>query len=194
MQPQSDRSAPRAPALDLVAAGGWQVGLFVGIITVALGIILLAWPGETLTVVSILVGIQLLLFGLFRLIDAFSADTSSPGVVGVVGIVGMLAGVLVLRHPFETAALLATILGLVWIVGGAIDLMSAIADSGLTDRRLTAVSGVVSVVAGVVIVAWPAPTLAVVAVVGGLYLIIIGLIIGATALSVRSMEQAGTAA
>ena len=71
MQPQSDRSAPRAPALDLVAAGGWQVGLFVGIITVALGIILLAWPGETLTVVSILVGIQLLLFGLFRLLGFF---------------------------------------------------------------------------------------------------------------------------
>lgn len=188
MQP-SDHNQERAGALDLAMASGWAVAMFVGIITVALGIILLAWPGETLRVLSILLGLQLLVFGLFRLINAFSSTTSSPGVVGFIGIIGMLAGVLVIRRPFETAAILATILGLVWIVGGSIDLISSVADRSISDRRLIALSGLVTLAAGVLIVSWPGPTLAVVAVVGGLYLVIIGLIIAATALTVRSAEQ-----
>lgn len=192
MQP-SDQRHERAVALDLAMAGGWAVGMFVGIITVALGIILLAWPGETLRVLSILLGLQLLLFGTFRLINAFSSTTESPGVVGFIGIIAILAGVLVIRRPFETAAILATILGLVWIIGGSIDLMSAIADRSLSDRRLTGLSGLISLAAGILIVSWPGPTLAVIAVIGGLYLVIIGLVIAATALTVRSLEESPAA-
>ena len=192
MQPQEETTGPRAGALDVVLAGGWHTGLFVGIVTIALGIILLSWPGETLRVLSILVGLQLLLWGLFRLIGAFSATSAAPGVVGFVGIIAMLAGVLVIRRPFETAALLATILGLVWIISGAIDLIASVADRSDTSRGLTAISGLISLGAGIVIVSWPEPTLAVVAIVGGLYLVIIGLLIAATAISIRSMEQSTT--
>jgi len=192
VQPQEETTGPRAGALDVVLAGGWHTGLFVGIVTIALGIILLSWPGETLRVLSILVGLQLLLWGLFRLIGAFSATSAAPGVVGFVGIIAMLAGVLVIRRPFETAALLATILGLVWIISGAIDLIASVADRSDTSRGLTAISGLISLGAGIVIVSWPEPTLAVVAIVGGLYLVIIGLLIAATAISIRSMEQSTT--
>ena len=135
VQSHDENTGPRAGALDVVLAGGWHIGLFVGIVTIAMGIILLSWPSETLRVLSILLGAQLLLFGLFRLIGAFSATTAAPGVVGFVGIVAMVAGVLVIRRPFETAALLATILGLVWIVSGSIDLISSVADRTVSIRH-----------------------------------------------------------
>jgi uncharacterized membrane protein HdeD (DUF308 family) len=109
--------------------------------------------------------------------------------MGFTGLIGIVAGVLVLRHPFDTATLLAVILGLVWIVGGSIDLISALADKSLSDPGLTAISGALSLGAGVLIVSWPAPTLVVVGVIGGLYLVIIGLVIAATAVKVRSIEQ-----
>lgn len=198
MQPQDDttgsnpgagQTGSTSGALDLVIASGWQIALFVGVITIALGIIVLAWPGETLKVLSVLLGLQLLLFGVFRLISAFSSTTAAPGLMGFTGLIGIVAGVLVLRHPFDTATLLAVILGLVWIVGGSIDLISALADKSLSDPGLTAISGALSLGAGVLIVSWPAPTLVVVGVIGGLYLVIIGLVIAATALKVRAIEQ-----
>lgn len=123
---------------------------------------------ETPTVLSVLFGIQLLLFGLFRFISAFVADTLAPGLVGFVGLVGIVAGVLVRRHPFETVAVLATLLGVVWIVTGAIDVMSGITDNSLTDRGLVALAGIVSIRAGVVVVAWPSPTITAIAWVAGL--------------------------
>jgi uncharacterized membrane protein HdeD (DUF308 family) len=189
VESEDNAAGAETSALQFTLEAGWTMALFVAIITAALGVIILAWPDETLKVLSILLGLQLLLFGLFRLISAFSSATDSPGVVGFIGVIGMLAGVLVLRHPFETVTLLATILGVVWIVGGSIDLMSALADSSLTDRGFTALSGLLSVAGGVIVVAWPSPTLLVISVIGGLYLVASGAVIASAALRLRAREQ-----
>lgn len=79
------------------------------------------------------------------------------------------------RHPFETVAVLATVLGVLWIVTGAIDVMSGITDKSLTHRGLVALAGIFSIGAGVVVVAWPSPTITAIAWVAGLYLIVHGL-------------------
>ena len=113
MQETSETAETRLRAVDLSPAVGWATTLFLGLVTVAVGVIVLSWPDETLTVLSVLFGIQLLLFGLFRFISAFAEDSLAPGLVGFVGLVGMVAGVVVLRHPFDTVAVLATVLGVV---------------------------------------------------------------------------------
>jgi uncharacterized membrane protein HdeD (DUF308 family) len=190
---EDDAAGSRTSALQFALEAGWTMALFTAIITAALGIIILVWPSETLKVLSILLGLQLLLFGLFRLISAFSTDTDSPGIIGFVGVIGMIAGVLVLRHPFETVTLLATILGVVWIVSGSIDLMSALADSSLSDRGFTALAGLLSVAGGVIVVAWPSPTLLVISVIGGIYLVATAAVIGSAAMRMRAREQSLTA-
>ena len=164
--------------------------MVIGIITVVLGGVVLAWPSETLTVLSIIFGIQLLIFGLFRLISAFSSDTAARGLSGFVGLTGLAAGVVVIRHPFEAVAVLAVLLGVVWVIGGAIDVISAIADSSLPSRGMTALGGLLSLTAGIVIVAWPAPTVTVIAWIGGLYLVIYGLFIFFTAFALRNAAEA----
>ena len=45
----------------LAMAREWPAVLFMGIITIGLGVVVLVWPSQTLTVLSILLGIQILL-------------------------------------------------------------------------------------------------------------------------------------
>lgn len=173
----------------LAIAREWPVVMFMGLLTVVLGVVVVAWPDQTLVVLSVLFGIQLLLVGVFRLISAFSSETAAPGLMGFVGILGMVAGVAVVRHPFETVAILATILGIVWIVSGTIDVIGAIADSRLEDRFWTGLMGFVTAIAGIIIIAWPKPTVTVIAWIAGIYLILIGLIAAFGAIRLRSISQ-----
>ena len=174
----------------LLIARQWSAILVIGILTVAIGAAVIAWPSETLTVLSVLLGIQLLVFGLFRLVGAFADNVNSPGFVGFIGILGILAGVIVLRNPFETVTVLVTVLGAVWIVTGVIEVIDAIANKYADGRGWMALAGLVSIAAGAVIVAWPAPTVTVVAWIAGFYLIVFGLFICASAFSMRSLTKA----
>ncbi len=174
----------------LLVAREWPAIMVVGLLTLGLGIAVMVWPSETLTVVSVLLGIQLLLFGLFRLVGAFAADVAAPGFTGFVGILGIIAGVIVLRNPFETVAVLAAILGAVWIVSGLIEIIDAMTNKYVDGRGWLALAGLVSIVAGAVVVAWPSPTVTVIAWVAGLYLVIFGVFICASALTLRKVTTA----
>lgn len=173
----------------LAFAREWPSVLFIGLLTIGLGVIILAWPSQTLVVLSVLLGIQLVFFGLFRLISAFSDNTVSPGFTGFVGILSMIGGIIVLRNPLETVAVLAAILGAVWIITGSIDVIEALANKRQGSRILLGLSGLLSVIAGVVVVAWPSPTITVLAWIAGFYLIIFGLFISASAFSLKHLAD-----
>lgn len=187
MQPTSDSTTSGPPVLDTEVARSWPVAMFIGVVTAVIGVIVIAWPSQTLTVLAVLLGIQLLLFGLYRLIHSFASDVRSPGLMAFVGILGMIAGVIVIRNPFETLAVLATLLGVVWIVGGAIELMTAIVDDSQGDRWFMVFAGLLSIAAGVIIVAWPAPTLTVIAWIAGIYLVLSGILVCVTAFRLRKL-------
>jgi uncharacterized membrane protein HdeD (DUF308 family) len=169
----------------LAIAREWPALLLMGVITIGLGIVVLVWPSQTLTVLSILLGLQLLVLGIFRLILAFSDETISPGLTGFVGVLLIIGGVVVLRNPFETVAVLATILGAAWIVIGVVEMIEAIANSRAEGRGMLFFGGLLSLAAGIVVVAWPAPTVTVIAWIAGFYLIVFGLFLAASAFSLR---------
>jgi len=174
----------------LQAAREWPALMVLGIITIILGVVVIAWPKETLTVLSVLLGIQLLIFGLFRLISAFAADNRAPGLSAVVGIIGMILGIVILRNPFETVEVLATILGVIWVITGLIDVFDAIAGSSHESRGWRIFGGLLSIGAGVLILVWPAPTLAVIAWIAGFYLIVFGIMLCASSWEMRRMTKA----
>ncbi|MGI9644457.1 MAG: HdeD family acid-resistance protein [Ilumatobacteraceae bacterium] len=173
----------------LQMAREWPAVMMVGLVTLVLGIVIISWPQETLVVISVLLGIQLLIFGVYRLINAFAHDVEHRGFLAIVGIVGIIAGVIVLRHPFETVVVLAVVLGIVWIITGVIDIIGALGDSGGRDRGARALFGVVSLIAGIVVVSWPEPTVTVVAWISGLYLIIFGLFICFESFQLRRLTK-----
>ena len=173
----------------LSVARDWPAVLFMGIVTLALGVVVIAWPSQTLTVLSILLGLQILLLGIFRLIVAFSDETVSPGLTGFIGVLLIIGGVIVLRNPFETVAVLATILGVAWIVIGVVEVIESIANSRAESRGMMFFGGLLSLAAGIVVVVWPAPTVTVIAWIAGFYLIVFGLFLAASAFSMRSVTK-----
>lgn len=167
----------------------WPAVFVMGLITLALGVVVISWPQETLKVISVLIGLQILVYGIYGLVSAFAQDTVSPGWTGFVGILGIIIGIVVLRNPFETVAVLAALLGVVWIIGGIIEVIGSIADGGADRRWLGVLGGLLSIAAGIVVVSWPAPTVTVVAWISGLYLIVFGLFLCVAAFQLRSLTK-----
>jgi uncharacterized membrane protein HdeD (DUF308 family) len=72
-EPQDDSTTE---LLDSLANMGWQTLLTMGLASIALGVVALSWPGETLCVVGVLFGVYLLVIGVFRLGRVSSRDQS----------------------------------------------------------------------------------------------------------------------
>ncbi len=155
----------------------WWLMALLGLSSVVLGLLTLVWPGRTLLVMVVLLGIHLLVFGAMRFVWAL-ADDELPqrGFVALMGILGVVAGLVVLRRPFETLAVLALILGVYWVFSGLLDVFTAIGDENEPNRALLGLRGLLGTAAGVVVVLWPGITLLAIAVIAGVNLVSMGVV------------------
>lgn len=165
----------------LAAARARLRGLLVAtaVLGVVVGLIALVWPGPTLLVVAVLFGISLVVTGAYRLSVAFLAPGLSAGVravFGVLGLVILVAGVLCLADPAESLVLLAIVIGVSWIMQGVHDLVSRRVDTHGVPHWLMIASAVVSILAGVVVIALPGLAISTFLVVGAILLIVVSVI------------------
>jgi uncharacterized membrane protein HdeD (DUF308 family) len=153
---------------------GWVFAF--GIITVLAGVAALVWPGRTLVVITVLFGIQLVVAGIFRFVAAFALDESGGTRVlyALLGALSIIVGVYAIRHFGVTLGALALLLGIFWIVQGFVELFTAISHRGMPERGWTMFIGILSVIAGVVVVAYPGISLLTLALVLGVWLVIFG--------------------
>ena len=70
--------------------------------------------------------------------------------------------------------LLALLLGIFWVVSGAVELFAALSHRQMAHRGWNALTGIVSVLAGIVVLVYPGISLLVLAVVLGIWLILFG--------------------
>ncbi len=169
----------RTDVADVVAEVGrhWGLLLAVGAVTALTGVLTLVWPGRTIVVVAVLFGIQLVVAGLFRFVAALAAGDESGGtrvLYAVLGILSLIAGLYALRHLFLTIAALALLLGIFWIVNGVVEVIAAAGDRTMAGRGWQAALGVLSIVAGVVVLVSPSISLLTLAVVLGAWLVVLG--------------------
>src|SRR5215210_1225288 len=78
------------------------------------GLVLTRWPDQTLKVRAILIGIQLVITGVFRLVLAVAsrhADGSTRSIPGMFGALALVLGLLCLRSPLQTVLVIGMILG-----------------------------------------------------------------------------------
>ena len=156
----------------------WGWVLAYGLITVLAGIAALAWPGETLLVVAVLFGIQLIVSGLFRFVTAFASDDRTGGtrvLLALLGVLSVIIGLWAVRHALLTLLALVVLLGIFWVVNGSIEIFTALSHQGMPDRGWTALMGMLSVVAGIIVLAVPGLTLVGLAVILGVWLLIFGI-------------------
>ncbi len=174
-------------------AQAWQVVMVAAVATFVLGLILLIWPKATLVVVAALIGAALLVTGVVRLIHGFTEAGASGGTRAayiIIGLLAALAGLYCLRHISVTVALLAFIVGVFWTLHGLVDLIVAATSGPGTGRGLRALTGALSLVAGLIVMFWPTISLTVLVAVIGIWLLIYGLILGLTAWQVRRAAHA----
>ena len=181
----------RDPA-DLVARVGrhWGWLLAFGIITVGIGIAALVWPGRTLVVVAVLFGIQLIVMGIFRFAAAFATDDLTGGtrvLYALLGVLSLIIGLYAVRHILITLLALALLLGIFWIVSGAVELFTAVSHREMPSRGWTALMGIISVLAGIVLLVYPGISLVVLAVVVSVWLLIFGIMQITLAFRIRSL-------
>ncbi|MEU7629768.1 HdeD family acid-resistance protein [Nocardia sp. NPDC049220] len=165
----------------------WQSVLLTGILAVILGILILVWPGLTLAAAGIIFGVYLVVFGFLQLIAAFGA----PAAIGfrvlafISGVLSIVIGVFCFRDELASILLLGLWIGIGWLFRGVALLMAALSESGLPGRWWQAFLGVLTAIAGVVLIVWPVRSVATLAVVAGVWLIVLGVIEIIVAIGVR---------
>jgi uncharacterized membrane protein HdeD (DUF308 family) len=161
---------------DVLVKTAWQGLLAAGAVAILLGVIALAWTGPTLVVIGALFGAYLLVSGVFQLVGAFAAHVPAQlRVLGLVsGALGVALGLVCFRGPGQSILLLALWIGIGWLLRGTMTTVLALSTEGLPARGWQVFLGVVTFVAGIVLIVSPFGSLVALAVVAGVWLIVIG--------------------
>jgi uncharacterized membrane protein HdeD (DUF308 family) len=153
------------------------------------GVAAVAWPGPTVLAIAVLFGIQLVVVGIFQFVGAF-ADSGRTGGIrvmsAVLGLLAFIVGLYAIRHVLISVVALALLLSIFWVVNGFAEIFNALARRDYPHRGWTGFMGVLSIVAGLVVLAYPGISLVTLALVLGVWLIIYGVMEIGLAFRVRS--------
>ncbi|MFD5405871.1 HdeD family acid-resistance protein [Streptomyces griseorubiginosus] len=124
------------------APGERLLGLIMAVLFVLAGVLCLRNPLQTIAALSLIVGVVWLVTGILTLYTAITAE-DLPHRAFVLGaaVIGIVAGIVVLALPTESARALTRLLGLWLVLLGLFELVLALAwraalrRSGITDRH-----------------------------------------------------------
>lgn len=162
-----------------------------GVITVLIGLAVLLWPGLTLLTAAVLFGLEMLVTGVFWLAGSVTGDEAGRQrwLQAVAGLLALVAGILCLRAPFQTIAVLALLLGVTWVVGGVAEVFHGFGRSGWS-----VFSGAVTAIGGIVVLVWPVASLIALAWLLAVVLIVLGAMAIAGAVGAGRTPRASAAA
>ena len=151
--------------------------LFRGIATVLFGIIALVWPKLTLSSLVLVFGVFAVISGITAVAAALrSTGEQGRGLLLFEGILGILAGVIALVWPGITALAFLYLLAAWAIITGIVEVIAPLSFPMSTGRAvLMVLTGVLSVVFGVLLAAQPASGLLAVVWLIGVYAIVFGI-------------------
>jgi len=158
----------------------WKWKLVAGLLTILLGGIVLAWPGPTILVASTLFGVYLLLTGFTELFLAFTLPRSAATrvLLFIGGALSLVLAVLSFRHFGDAYAilLLSIWIGIGFIFQGVSEVAVSIGEQNVPGRGWYAALGVISVIAGFVVLVWPFDSIVVLVIVTGVWLVVMGVV------------------
>jgi uncharacterized membrane protein HdeD (DUF308 family) len=169
---------------------GWVFAY--GVLTLIAGVAVLAWPGETLLVLAVLFGIQLIVSGIFRFVAALASADLTGGtrvLLALLGVLSIIIGLWAVRHVLLTLLALTVFLGIFWVINGLIDVFTAISHREMPGRGWAALMGVLSAIAGIVVLAFPGLTLLGLAVILGIWLLVFGFMEITAAFRIRQLAH-----
>lgn len=179
------------PAVPKLLPHLWKSTLVSGVLALILGVLVLAWPDITILAAAILLGAYLLVTGVTQVLFAFSLHITAGGrvLLFISGAAALILAVLAFRHfgndPAMAVLLLAIWIAVGFIFRGVATAVAAISEPELPGRGWGIFTGVLSLLAGIVVLASPFSSLVVLALVVGIWLIVIGIAEIITAFDIR---------
>jgi uncharacterized membrane protein HdeD (DUF308 family) len=157
----------------------WTSAIVFGILAVILGSVILAWPEPSIVVAAALFGAYLVVSGAAMMVLAFGLPAASGAgrfLNFFSGVISIILGVLAFRHFGEGYALLllAIWIGVGFIFRGVSALTLAISESRIPGRGWAIFFGIISLIAGFTVLAYPFDSIVTLELVVGIWLIILG--------------------
>ncbi len=162
------------PAPPGALAGSWQTALVLGALTLILGFVVTLNPSGSVNVVAVLLGILMILSGIFHLIRVFDLAEPHRVWLGITGLLFVVIGVVLIRHLHLTRSVIGLIIGITWIVQGLAALIGGISGGVREGRAWWIFFGAASLIAGIAVAAAPASSLDVLALLLGIWFMVMG--------------------
>jgi len=179
------------PAVPKLLPHLWKSALVSGVLALGLGILVLAWPGISILVAAIVFGAYLLITGVSQVFFAFSLHVSTGGrvLLFVSGAASLVLAVLCFLSLNDSILLLAIWIGVGFIFRGVGTAISAISDPKLPGRIWHVLLGLITLVAGLVMIGSPIETLEILTLIVGIWLIVIGVFEIVSSFGIRSASK-----
>jgi uncharacterized membrane protein HdeD (DUF308 family) len=177
-----------ASALRSITSLWWLVLLF-GVVVFAVGVFFVVSPGESLSTLTVIAGIFLLVDGVIALVGSIVGRGEGRGLWAIIGVLSVLAGLVLIKRPFDTLVVFALIVGAWFVVAGIARLIAAFEDDARDRRGMNLFIGLLDIVAGIVILAWPDLGLKTFAVVLGIVLIVRGVLFMLSGWTLRTADR-----
>jgi uncharacterized membrane protein HdeD (DUF308 family) len=189
MSSSADATADQAHAMMKDVADHWGLIVVMGALSVILGILAIVYPGATIVTVSIFFAAWLFVSGIFSLIGSFSrdGDTGSRVLSAIIGVLSIIVGWALLRTPFQSVEVFIFVIGIFFLIQGVMTFIGAFAFK--QGRGLRILSGVLGIIAGIIVLTYPISSAVTLALIAGIWLIILGIMQVVAGFQLRSARN-----
>jgi uncharacterized membrane protein HdeD (DUF308 family) len=169
----------------------WRATLASGVLAIILGALVLWHPGTAVLTAAIVLGIYLLVTGFAQLFFAFTLHVSGGGrvLLFISGAASLVLAMLAFRHFNYLVILLAIWIAVAFIFRGIATTLAAISDPHMPGRWWQLFLGIITWIAGIVVIVSPVESIATLTLVAGIWLIVIGAFEIVSAFGIRSATK-----
>jgi uncharacterized membrane protein HdeD (DUF308 family) len=180
------------PALPTLATNWWAL-LLRGIAAVLFGLAALFWPGLTLFVLIVFFGAYALVDGILAIVAGIRGSEGRRWLLLAEGVLGVLAGLITFFWPGMTALFLLFVISAWAIFTGLLKVVMAIFFRREVENAwLMGLSGVLSVLFGVILAVLPGAGLLSLVWLIGIYALIVGVVLIVLGFSMRGQHASGS--
>lgn len=169
----------------------WKSALLSGILAIILGAMVWFWPAISIFVAAIFFAAYLLITGISQVTFAFALHVAASGrvLLFLSGAAALILAVMCFRNFGNAILLLAIWIGIGFIFRGVATAVSAISDPSLPGRAWEIFIGVISLIAGVIMLASPFDSIETLTMVVGIWLVVLGIFEVISAFGIRSASK-----
>ena len=186
MSSSADATADQAHEMMKDVADHWGLIVVLGVLSVILGLLAIAYPGATIVTISIFFAAWLFVSGIFYLISSFTrdGDTGSRVLSAILGVLSIIVGWALLRTPFQSVEVFIFVIGIFFLIQGVMTFIGAFARKA--GRNWGIASGLLGIIAGLIVLTYPISSAVTLALIAGIWLIILGVMQVAAGIQLRN--------